>query len=314
VLVSGPEDLLADRAVARLIRLAREERPDLDVVRLDAQAGGESLAAAASGSLFAAYTVVVADKVDKASDAFLAEALAYVAAPSPDAMIVFRHAGGLRGKKLLDALRAARAQIVSAAEIKYDRDKEAFAAAEFRRLGRTFAPQAVRQLVQAVGSDLRELASAVNQVAADTAGQVTAAMVDRYYGGRLETTAFKVVDAAVAGQAGVALRLTRHALASGLDHVMLIGALAGRLRLLAKVGWAAQTKADPVQELGLSSWQVDQARRVLRNWTAVALARSIEAVAEADAQVKGLGGSSAKAARNYAVERAVLTVAQAAGG
>jgi DNA polymerase-3 subunit delta len=312
-LVTGPEELLADRAVARLTRLARQSHPDLDVVEVDA-AAGQSLAAAASGSLFAEYTVVVANQVDKCSDAFLKEALAYAAAPSPDAMAVFRHAGGQRGKKLLDALRAAGAQVVNAAEVKYDRDKEAFAAAEFRRLERTFEAGAVRQLVQAVGSDLRELAAAVGQVAADTTGRVTAAMVERYYGGRQETTAFKVVDAAVAGQTGEALRLARQALACGVEHVMLIGALAGRLRLLAKVGWAVGAKADPVKELGLSSWQVDQARRVLRHWDATGLARSIEAAALADAQVKGLEGASAKVARNYAVERAILAVARAAGG
>jgi DNA polymerase-3 subunit delta len=311
-LVSGPESLLADRAVARLIRLAREEHPGLDVVELDAAAGEASLAAAASGSLFAEYSVVVANGVDKASDSFIAEALAYVAAPSPQAMAIFRHAGGNRGKKLLDALKAARAGVVNAGAIKSDRDKEAFAAAEFRRLGRTFHPEALRALVQAVGSDLRELASAVEQVTEDVQGRVTPEVVERYYGGRLETTGFKVADAAVVGNVGEALRLTRHALGSGLEPVLLIGALAGRLRLLAKVGWAAQNRLNAAKELGLASWQVDQAKRALRHWDATGLARAIEAVAEADSQVKGLGGASAKTARNYAVERAVIAITQAA--
>jgi DNA polymerase-3 subunit delta len=313
-LIQGPEDLLADRAQDRLVRLARQEHPDAELAVLDAAAPAQSLVGAASGSLFSPYAVVVAAGVDKASDEFLEEALAYVARPNPDAMVIFRHGGGTRGKKLLDALKAAKAHQVNAGALRSDRDKEAFVAAEFRRFERTFHPETLRALVQAVGLDLRELASAVKQVAADTVGRVTPEMVERYYGDRLETTAFKVADAAATGQTGEALRLARYAMGSGLDPVVLISALASRLRVLAKVGWAVQARADPAAELGLPSWQVTQAKGMLRHWDATGLARSIEAVAQADAQVKGLGGASAKTARYYAVERAIIAVSQAAGG
>ncbi|MDR1635434.1 MAG: DNA polymerase III subunit delta [Bifidobacteriaceae bacterium] len=313
VLILGPEDLLADRAVQRLGRLAREEHPDLDLVTVDAAiAGRDALAGAASGSLFADYTVVVVERADKADADFLDGALAYVRAPSPDAMVVFRHAGGRSAKKLIDALRAAKAGEVDASPIRSDRDKEAFVKAEFKRGGRGVDERAVRALVEALGSDLRELASAVEQMMADSTGPVTAQLVERYYGGRLETTSFKVADAAVAGQVGQALRLARYALGTGVDPVPMVGALAGKLRVLAKVGGALAAGLNPVKDLGMNSWQVDQARRVLRNWDGAGLGRAILAVAEADAQVKGLGGSSSKTARNYAVERAIIAVATAA--
>jgi DNA polymerase-3 subunit delta len=312
VLVLGGEDLLADRAVERLGRLAREEHPDLDFARLDAaEADRDAIANAASGSLFADYTVVVVAQAEKANADFLDGALAYVAAPSPDAMVVFRHAGGRGAKKLLDALRAARAAEADASVIRSDRDKEAFAKAEFRREARGVDERAIRGLVEAVGSDLRELASAAHQLMADTTGPVTAEVVDRYYGGRLETTSFKVADAAVSGQAGQALRLARHALGAGIDPVPMIGALAGRLRTLAKVGGALAAGLNPAKDLGMASWQVDQARRALRNWDGAGLGRAILAVAQADAQVKGLGGASSKTARHYAVERAIIAVARA---
>jgi DNA polymerase-3 subunit delta len=313
-LVSGPEDLLADRAVARLIRLAREEHPEVDVAELEAGSPYQPLAAAASGSLFAEHAAVVVSGVERPSDSFLDEALAYVASPNPDAMVIFRHSGGNGGKRLVDALRAARAHEVSVVAVRYDRDKEAFAAAEFRRLGRSFEPEVLRVLVQAVGSDLRELASAVDQLATDWSGRVTSEVVERYYGGRLETTAFKVAEAAVLGETGEALRLARHALGSGLDPVPLVAALGGRLRNLAKVAGSIQSRQDPVKELGLPGWQVDQAKRALRHWRPAGLARAILAVAQADAQVKGLGGASSKTARNYAVERAIVAVARGAGG
>jgi DNA polymerase-3 subunit delta len=148
----------------------------------------------------------------------------------------------------------------------------------------------------------------------DTTGRVTALMVERYYGGRVETTTFKVADAAVLGQTGEALRLARHAMDSGVDPVPLIGALAAKLRTLAKVGGALQARQDPVKDLGLSSWQVDQARRALRHWDGHRLGRAILTVAQADARVKGLGGSGSKTARHYAVEQAIVVVAQAASG
>jgi DNA polymerase-3 subunit delta len=313
VLVAGAEELLADRAVERLGRLAREEHPELDFAQINAaDADRDALANAASGSLFADYTVVVVEQADKAVGDFLEGALAYIRAPSPDAMVIFRHGGGRGAKKLLDALRAAKAAEADAGQIRYDRDKEAFVKAEFRRGGRGADERAVHALVEAVGSDLRELASAASQLMADTTGLVTPGMVERYYGGRLETTSFKVADAAVAGQVGEALRLARYALAAGVDPVPMIGALAGKLRVLAKVGGARSAGQDPVKDLGMNSWQVEQARRALRHWDGHGLGRAILAVAAADAQVKGLGGASSKTARHYAVERAIIAVARAA--
>jgi DNA polymerase-3 subunit delta len=313
VLILGPEELLADRAVDRLRRLIREEHPDVETVELDGS-GGASLAEAASGSLFAPFTVVVIANAERMAEPLLSEALAYVAAPNPEAMVVFRHAGGKRVPKLIEALRKARAKEVNASAIKYDRDKEAFLNAELAAAGRQAELGAVRALVEAVGSDLRELASAASQIMADTTGRITAAMVDRYYGGRLEPTAYKVADAAVTGQTGEALRLARYALGAGAEPVLLIAVLASRLRQLALVGGAIQSGKDPAKELGMASWQVDQARRVLRSWDGPNLGRAILAAAQADAEVKGIGGGSQKSSRNYAVERAIIVTARAAGG
>lgn len=51
-----------------------------------------------------------------------------------------------------------------------------------------------------------------------------------YHGGKVEATGFKVADAAVAGDAGEALRLLRHAIAVGVDPVPIVAVLAQRLR------------------------------------------------------------------------------------
>jgi len=309
VLVTGPEELLAERAVERVVRLAREADPEVEVSELEAaayQAG--TLRVVASPSLFAERRLVVVAGLEAATDDLLADLTEHVAAPPPDVVLVVRHSGAPRGRKAADALRAAGALVVAADAVKRDADKTAFVTDELRRAGRRAEPAAIRALVEACGSDLRELAAACAQLVADTDGPVTADVVARYYGGRVEATGFRVADAAAVGKAGEAVALLRHALATGSDPVPLLAALAAKLRTLVKVGAARGQGLDPVRDLGLASWQVDRARRELAGWTPESLAAAIAAVAQADAEVKGAGRDPV-----FAVERAVLAVARAAG-
>src|SRR3546814_14895603 len=57
---------------------------------------------------------------------------------------------------------------------------------------------------------------------------------------KVEASGFRVADAAIAGQAGEALRLLRHAIATGLDPVPIVAVLAAQLRQLIKVGSAGR--------------------------------------------------------------------------
>lgn len=307
VLVTGSEGLLAERAVDRVIARAREADADVEVTRLDA-AGYEAgrLRVATCASLFGEPRVVVLGGLESASDAALADLVAYAAAPEPDVVVVATHGGGNRGRPALDALRAAGASLVACEAIKRDADKEDFVAAEFGRARRRAEGPAVRALVQACGADLRELAAACQQLISDTTGLVSADVVARYHGGRVEATGFAVADAAVGGRAGDAVALLRHALATGTDPVPLVAALAARLRLLAKVA-AARGRGMSPADLGLAPWQVDRARRELAGWRPEALADALMAVAAADAEVKGGGRDPV-----FAVERAVLRIAAAA--
>ncbi|MDT0165302.1 DNA polymerase III subunit delta [Actinotalea sp. AC32] len=304
VLVTGTESLLAERAVDRVVALRREQDPEVEVTRIDAAAYRPGdLRVVASPSLFGEARVVVVEGLHTGTDEALADVAAYVEDPADDVTLVVHHGGGQRGRRTVDALRAAGAVVVACEPVKKDADKVAFAAAELQRASRRAEPAAVRALVEACGTDLRELAAACQQLVADTTGRITVAMVEQYHGGRVEATGFRVADAAVAGRAGEAVALLRHALAAGTDPVPLVAALAAKLRTLAKVGAARGRGLDPGQ-LGLAPWQVDRARRELAGWTPEALAAAITAVAQADAEVKGAGRDPV-----FAVERAVLRVA-----
>ena len=307
ILVTGPEDFLAERASRMLRDALREHDPSLEVhdLRADAYAPGQ-LITLASPSLFGEPRLIRVDAAATMNDAFLEEALEYIAAPADDTVVLIRHGGGVRGKKLLDAIRHGTGDGIEVlcAELKRDSDRADFAADEFRHAGRPIAPAALRTLVSAFSDDLAELAGACQQLLADTDGEITEKTVEKYYGGRVETNSFAVADAAIAGRHGEALGLLRHALATGADAVPMVAAFAMKLRTMAKVGGTRGSGGQVAGQLGLAPWQVDRARRDLQGWTEEGLGRAILTVAETDAAVKGAERDAV-----YAVEMLVRVVA-----
>jgi DNA polymerase-3 subunit delta len=306
ILVSGPEQFLADRAVRQLRDQLVAEDPSLEINDLEADhyAPGE-LISLASPSLFAEPRLIRVSNVEKCTDAFLTEALSYLEAPAADTYLVLRHGGGVRGKKLLDSIRggAGGGIEVVCAELKKDSEKLDFAAAEFSSEGRRISAGALRALVQAFQDDLAELAAACQQLLADSAAEITEATVEKYYGGRVETNAFKVADAAIAGRQGEALILLRHALASGADPVPIVAAFASKLRTMAKISGARGGSGQLASQFGLAPWQVDRARRDLQGWSDEGLGNSIDLLATTDAAVKG-----AERDPVYALERMVTLI------
>lgn len=290
VLITGPEDLLAERATRLLRDTLRLEDPSLEISDLeaDAYAPGQLLTLA-SPSLFAEPRLIRVTGVEKCTDAFITESLSYLENPADDTYLVLRHAGGVRGKKLLDAIRGGLGSgiEVTCTELKREADKLDFARDEFAAAGKKVSPGALRALVSAFADDLAELASACQQLIADVGAEVSEATVERYYSGRVETNAFKVADSAIAGRHGEALILLRHALASGADPVPMVAAFAMKLRTMAKLAGNRGSSAQLAGQFSLAPWQVDRARRDLQGWTEDGLRRCIEVLAETDAAVKG---------------------------
>lgn len=310
VLVRGSEGYFVDSVTDHLLALAKERDPQVEVTRIDA-AGYQphQLDVLTSPSLFEERRHLVIDAVDAASDAFIADALTYLEHLDPElgeVSMVLRHTKGVRGKKLLDAIAAAGMPVVQCDPLKRESDKVDFVSRRFRAARRRASTDAVRALVEALGSDLRELAAGVQQLIDDTTAAITPDVVQRYYGGRVEATGFRVADTAIAGDGAAAVTLLRHALATGSDPVPLVAALAIKLRTLAKVAAMRGRGQVSAKDLGLAPWQVDRAKRELNGWTPEGLAAAIVAVADADAEVKGESREP-----QFAIERAVLRVAAA---
>ena len=308
ILITGPETFLADRAGRALRDLLKAEDPSLEVsdVGADSYQPGE-LMTLASPSLFGEPRLIRVSNVEKSTDAFLSETLAYLEHPADDTYLVLRHGGGVRGKKLLDALRGGLGGgiEIACAELKKDTDKQDFVSAEFAAAGRRITGSGIRALVSAFQDDLAELAAACQQLLADSSDEITEVTVERYYSGRVETNAFKVADAAIAGREGEALVLLRHAVATGADAVPMVAAFAAKIRTMAKVSGTRGGGAQLAQKLGMAPWQLDRARRDLQGWTDEGLAHTIEVIADTDEQVKGLGRDPV-----YALERMIAVIAR----
>jgi len=304
VFISGPENYTADRAIRAIRDSLRKSEAGLEVHEIlasDYTTG--QLNALSSPSLFMEPRLVLIEGFEKCSDALIEDGLSYLLDPSSDTTVVLRHnASSVRGKKLIDAIRESDIAVeIACAEIKKDSEKAAFIQSEFAAAGRKITPGALRALADAFADDLSELAAACSQLLVDQSESIDEATVDKYYGGRVETNAFKVADAALAGQSAEALALLRHALTTGADPVPVVAAFAMKVRLMAKVYGNKYATAATV---GAQPWQIDRARKDLAGWSEEGLANAVLALATADAAVKG-----AERDPVFALEKLVLLLA-----
>ncbi|WP_159610120.1 DNA polymerase III subunit delta [Glutamicibacter sp. JC586] len=304
ILLSGSEDYLASRAF-ELLRSQAAQREDIQVTRLDAAKyePGELLLATSS-SLFSSANLVEVHELAQMNEYFLKDAMSYLKDPAPENVLILHYSGGTRGKKLIDAIKGAGALIVNCQPLKKDAEKIEFVQAEFKSAKRRITNDAVKALVAAVGNSLAELGSSCSQLIQDTTGTIDQDTVDRYYGGRVEATAFKVADAAISGNAQLALRTLRHSLGTGTDPIPIVATLAMKVRQLAKVLGVNEPAASLASELGMAPWQVQQAQQQARGWKRSDLALCVEQIANTDRMVKG--GSRSP---GYALEHAIMFIA-----
>jgi DNA polymerase-3 subunit delta len=223
--------------------------------------------------------------------------------------MVVAHSGGGRAKALAGQLRDIGARTYACAKIAKAGERADFVRAEFSRLKVTVDEDTVTALIEAVGSDIRELAAACSQLVADTAGQVNVVAVRRYHSGKAEVTGFEIADKAVAGDVAGAAEALRWAMSRGVPHVLLADALAEAVHSIARIG---PLSGDPYRlagELGMQPWRVQKAQKQARRWSRDKVATAIRLVATLNADVKG-----AAADPDYALEDAVRKVAQLVAG
>ena len=310
LLIHGGESVLADRALLQALSVRSDfEKTVLDGGDLEPGRYGEAVAP----SLFAEKRVVVIRDLQDVVVEVQEEIESLFESLDPNLHLIFVHKGGVKGKGLLDKIKKLKPEIITCEPIKKAADKEAFVREEFARHGRKISSDAISALVDATGSDTRELAAACSQIAFDTnAGKavIDEEDISKYYQGRVEATGFDVADATLAGDPRSALIALRHALETGTDPIMIVSALTSSIRTLAKISGAPRN-ANAFQlagSLGLAPWQIDKARRQLQKWSPALIAFSVQELSRADVAIKG-----AEADPLYALERSVVAIASKVG-
>jgi DNA polymerase-3 subunit delta len=309
VLIQGAEGLLADRAISKI--LATNPAATITTLIADEIEVGtitDSLAPSLFGDARIVVIKEIQDLVADCSD----EIIEYLSNPDESLSLVLWHKGGVKGKALVDKVKKAGAEVISAEAIKKDSEKAEFVRGEFKNLGRKISTEAVQALIDSLGSDLRELGGACSQLASDVQDGklIDEDDVAAYQRGRIETTGYDVADAVLDGKTALALISLRNAINTGTDPVLIVSAIAASIRTMAKVSGASRglKSYDLASQLGLPPWQIDKARRQLSGWSENALARSVITLAQADADIKGAAADPA-----YALERAIITISTARG-
>ncbi len=303
---------MVERAVGDIVRAARErarQAAGTDDVPVNRMRAGDvstyELAELLSPSLFAEERIVVLEAAAEAGKDAVALIASTAADIPPGTVLVVVHSGGGRTKALAGELKSLGAQVHPCARISKASERVDFVRGEFRALRVKVGEDAVTALLDAVGSDIRELASACSQLVADTGGDVDAVAVRRYHSGKAEVKGFDIADKAVAGDVAGATEALRWAMMRGEPLLVLADALAEAIHTIGRVGPLSGDPYRMASQLGMPPWRVQKAQKQARRWSRDKVATAMQLVAQLNADVKG-----AAADADYALESAVRTVAE----
>ena len=295
-LLVGANDYLAGRGYSVIKSAIADNYPEFEQHNLTEAYQSGQLFNFASPSLFAEPRLILIESPNKD---LLEDLQRFSKEPVELTFLVIRIQGQSAVNKDFQKLNS---QQIDCDAPKREADKQAFIQSEFRELGKSIAPDAQRLLLQTFGNDLAELAAACSQLAQTDDAEIDFEKVDVLFGGREQTTAFKVVDAAFAGDMQTALRLLRNARDTGIDPVPLVATVAMRARQLSKLISSPSASAS---DIGVADWQLRKLRSELAGWSEGGLEGLVRLVAHTDEMVKG--GSRHP---DYDLERLLIAVSE----
>ena len=302
-LVLGEDDFLAERATKAIVAQAGEG-VEVTTLRAGDVSEGE-IAMATSPSLFTEDRVVVVKHAELAGKEPTEILLQACVNPAPGITLIVEHTGGGRQKAMVKKF--AKVAEVHKADALKDNERRSWLMEEFRSHGVRPTPDVAAAVLESVGSDLRELASAVSQLVSDTEGELTVESVRAYYVGVAEVAGFDIADQAVAGRADRALASTRRALQLGTSPVSIAAALARKVGDIAKLHGVRGNPDQLARTVGMHPYVAKKTMQVARQWSGDAVSHAVIIVSDLDAEVKGQGGDP-----EFALENAVRRIAELA--
>lgn len=309
-LIVGAEEFLAERARLDIVAQLKQQSPEGENLMVTTLRAGDvtesELIELCSPSLFGEDRIVVLTKLEDAGKEPADLILKFAVNLAPGVAIILMHNGGGRTKALVPKLK--KIATVHQAEKLKPQERMGWVTNEFRRHNVRPTPDVVQVVLAGVGSDLRELASAVSQLVADTGGVVTAQAVHDYYAGVAEVSGFDIADYACSGQEQRALVSMRRALQLGLEPAALAAALAMKVSGIARL-YSLRGRVDRslAGSLGMHPFVLEKTAQIARRWSGDAVSDAVIIVADLDATVKGQGGDP-----HFALENAVRRISQLA--
>ena len=286
-LFAGPEELLLRRAADRLLAQLREEAGELDVAEVRAsELGEQGLPDLRTASLFGGARAVVIREAQELAAEHSSILVSELEGTPPDAVIVLLATGTGKIQKLAKRIK----ELGGRVDIEPPKDWEdakwaAHVAAEFQAHNRAAGKDAVQAILTHAGLDVGGIAEKVAQVCATApAGAITAQHVDAVVVGHGSRGSFAVADAMCERDAAQALTLLRGVLDAGDDPVMVLGALAYRLRSIVAVAGGVEPRS---VGLNVSPGQARRLQAVRRNFGPGELTRAYRLLADADVEIKG---------------------------
>lgn len=310
-IVVGGDAYLNDLNARDLKTRILDSCPDADVVNLDALIADKYAFITATGpSLFSSGTIVVINNLEQANEDLVEAIIEFCASKSKsktnenDCWVIARHEGGVKGKSIVTKLEKSGANKITVPDLKKDDARLNFVLSLFERQNRKVEPAAAVRIVEVLGGKTDQLASLCSQLCFDFEDNpITLKIVDQYLISDPQVTWFFVADKAAQGNTSQAILASRRAVLQGVDPIALIGALAVKMRIIAKAIAVKNGEISNAQAK-VNPWALKMAMRDLGGWSENGIRKCFMCLAWADEQCKG-GASDA----DYALEKCISMIA-----
>lgn len=245
--------------------------------------------------------VIVREAQDLAKDAV--EALTrYLESPAPHSVLVLFSSGRTK----LDAAAKAAGTVITLDPPK-GRKLVAWVKQQATEHKLVVDERGAWALVDAVGTELRDLDNALEQLSTSSEGtKIGAAQVDRMFPRQADERIYAFTDGVGDRKLGPAIAALERLLRQGEPPLMLFGALAGQVRRMLKARSFVDGGVQAVGSgMGLPGWRAERLYKQARSYREDELVEAVQILAEADIAMKSGGNDSVSGS---ILQRAVMKI------
>jgi len=287
----GADSLLAEEALERLLaqHLGDARADAVTTVRGEETTWARLLESASTGSLFAPQRALVVRNAEqtKGEDEAVTP---YLESPAPGVLLVLMAVKPDKRKSVWKRI-LEKATVTPADPLK-GRALRAHVQDRLRKRKLALADDALEELLERVGQDLRRLVGEIDKLeafATDRKGPLTAEDVAAVSGRGLTAPLYKLADAFGARRVQTALALMEDALEDGLAPLLVLATLHRALRQVRGARALQEARASQEQiisRLGLLPFKVRDILEAARRWSDAELAATLRALDVADRRIK----------------------------